>query len=430
MRRASDVTMTQDSRTPTSKVEPDLPPFSTELHRLLEEDLLRRGCIIPVVVDEDGAILDGRIRAAICDRHKLPYLKIVAPRLSGEEKADLRTALNVFRRQLSREQVRECIRWELRRTPESSDRGVAGRIGCSPTTVGAVRRTIQDGQLDAPRVGRDGRKRAMPKPVVYTTCNAQVKEAARILPRIVDLPGGPISLRKLRNLAFQEKMRQEDSSPVAKLPAEITIEVSDFRDFAWGPYEGRAAMVMADPPWLDDHAELRRPFVELAGRLLRPGGVVCCYTGTYGLPGWFEAFLAEKNLKYVWTVASVNQKDGKVRVHGKGKVPIQSAWRPILIYSKGEMEGGRVLFDVIQSSTQEKTHHPWQQPVEESLRLIKTFTKPGDLIIDPTCGSGSSGCACVIAGQGRRYLGLDRDPRSVRKAKLRVAEAVEQARSG
>src|SRR4051794_40986664 len=133
---------------------PELPPISPELHRLLEVDLLKRGCIIPVVVDEDGKVLDGRIRAAICDRHKIPYLKIIALRLSGEEKADLRAALNVFRRQLSREQVRECIRWELLRTPEASDRCVAGRIGCSPTTVGAVRRTVQDGQLDAPRVGR------------------------------------------------------------------------------------------------------------------------------------------------------------------------------------------------------------------------------------------------------------------------------------
>lgn len=407
-----------------------MPPLPPELHRLLEEDLLKRGCIIPVVVDEGGEVLDGRLRAAICDRHKIPYLKIIALRLSGEEKADLRAALNVFRRQLSREQVRECIRWELLRTPEASDRCVAGRIGCSPTTVGVVRRTVQDGQSDAPRVGRDGRRRAMPeRPIVYTTCEAQAKEAARILPTITDLPGGPISLRKLRNLAFRERMMREDSSPVAKLPADVAVEVADFREFDWGPFEGRAAMVMADPPWLDDHADLRRPFVELAARLLRPGGVVCCYTGGYGLPGWIGAFSEIEELQWIWPVASINQKDGKVRVHGKGKVPIQSAWRPILVYSRGEMQGDWVLYDVIFSQGQEKTHHPWQQPVEESLRLIRTFTKPGDLIIDPTCGSGSSGCACVIASQGRRYIGLDRDPKAASRARRRVVEAAEQARA-
>ncbi len=410
-------------------MEPDLPPISPELHRLLEEDLMRRGCIIPVVVDEDGGILDGRLRAEICDRHKIPYRKNLIPRLSVEEKAGLRTALNVFRRQLSREQVRECIRWELRRTPDASDRCVAERIGCSPTTVGAVRRTVQAGQLPARRVGRDGKRRAMPHPVVYTTCEGQVKTAARLLPTIVDLPGGPLSLRKLKNLAFEEKMMQEDSLPIAKLPAEVSIETADFREYDWGPYEGRATMIMADPQWLDDHAELRRPFAELAARLLRPGGVICCYTGTYGLPGWLEAFSTVEDLRYVWTVASVNQKDGKVRVHGKGRVPIQSAWRPIPIYCKGEMQGDRVLFDVILSTYQEKSHHPWQQPVDESLPLIKTFTKPGDLIIDPTCGSGSSGCACVIAGQGRRYIGLDRDPKFVRRAKRRIAEAVEVSRT-
>ena len=123
----------------------------------------------------------------------------------------------------------------------------------------------------------------------------------------------------------------------------------------------------------------------------------------------------------------MNNKGGKIRIHGKGRPPIQSAWRPVVIYSKGDMQSDRVLYDVITSAGQEKSHHAWQQPVHESLTLIRTFTKPGELVIVPTCGSGSSACACVEAGQGRRYLGQDRDAEAVNVARKRVAEVLGRA---
>lgn len=51
--------------------------------------------------------------------------------------------------------------------------------------------------------------------------------------------------------------------------------------------------------------------------------------------------------------------------------------------------------------------HPTQKPVELLEYLIKTYTKEGDLIIDPVMGSGTTGVACK--NLGRDFIGIEKD---------------------
>ena len=54
-----------------------LPPLTEEQAALLEQDLLKNGCIAPIVVNEDLAIVDGHNRQAICEKHGIPYQMLV-----------------------------------------------------------------------------------------------------------------------------------------------------------------------------------------------------------------------------------------------------------------------------------------------------------------------------------------------------------------
>lgn len=49
--------------------------------------------------------------------------------------------------------------------------------------------------------------------------------------------------------------------------------------------------------------------------------------------------------------------------------------------------------------------HTTQTPLSLWLEIVEDFTDPGELILDPFCGSGSLGIACVRLG--RRYIGID-----------------------
>lgn len=53
--------------------------------------------------------------------------------------------------------------------------------------------------------------------------------------------------------------------------------------------------------------------------------------------------------------------------------------------------------------------HPTQKPLPLMLKLIEQFTDPGDLVLDPYCGSGTTGVACLRLG--RRFVGVERDPK-------------------
>lgn len=53
--------------------------------------------------------------------------------------------------------------------------------------------------------------------------------------------------------------------------------------------------------------------------------------------------------------------------------------------------------------------HPQQKPLPLLQYLIRTYSRPGELVVDPYAGSGSTGHAAEL--EGRRFLGWDSDPR-------------------
>lgn len=53
------------------------------------------------------------------------------------------------------------------------------------------------------------------------------------------------------------------------------------------------------------------------------------------------------------------------------------------------------------------TLHPTEKPVDLLRYLIRTYTKPGDTVLDPTMGSGSTGEAAL--SEGRDFVGIELD---------------------
>ena len=68
--------------------------------------------------------------------------------------------------------------------------------------------------------------------------------------------------------------------------------------------------------------------------------------------------------------------------------------------------------------------HPTQKPEALVHRVLIASTKPGDLVLDPFFGTGTTGA--VAKHLGRRFVGIERDPDYVALARKRIA-AVEEA---
>lgn len=65
--------------------------------------------------------------------------------------------------------------------------------------------------------------------------------------------------------------------------------------------------------------------------------------------------------------------------------------------------------------------HPTQKPVALLEELIKTFSNEGDIILDFTMGSGSTGVACI--NTGRKFIGIELDDTYFEIAKERIGRA-------
>lgn len=125
-----------------------MPDLTPEQLAALREDIAANGVLVPIVVDQHGRILDGNNRAAIAAELGIDLPKLLHQVVDDDDAEDVAVRLNCQRRHLSREQRRQVIRREIERRPQDSDRAIARRVACSPSTVGAVRREVSN--LDTP----------------------------------------------------------------------------------------------------------------------------------------------------------------------------------------------------------------------------------------------------------------------------------------
>jgi DNA modification methylase len=75
--------------------------------------------------------------------------------------------------------------------------------------------------------------------------------------------------------------------------------------------------------------------------------------------------------------------------------------------------------DVLHFARQRDSTHTAEKPVDLLSLLIEQSSEPGELVLDPFCGSGSTGVAARALG--RQFVGIESDPKWVEVARARVA---------
>ncbi len=74
---------------------------------------------------------------------------------------------------------------------------------------------------------------------------------------------------------------------------------------------------------------------------------------------------------------------------------------------------------IVPPGSAERTGYPTQKPVRLLERIVAASSRPGDLVLDPYAGSGTTGA--VALDLGRRWLLVDRNPQAVAIARARIA---------
>jgi site-specific DNA-methyltransferase (adenine-specific) len=65
-----------------------------------------------------------------------------------------------------------------------------------------------------------------------------------------------------------------------------------------------------------------------------------------------------------------------------------------------------------------KNFHPTVKPIKLMQYLVKMITPPNGIVLDPFCGSGTTGVACKL--DGFQFVGLEQDPEYAKIAEARI----------
>lgn len=91
-----------------------------------------------------------------------------------------------------------------------------------------------------------------------------------------------------------------------------------------------------------------------------------------------------------------------------------------------EQNGGKQMKDVwtgplTKPSEKREGKHPTQKPLYLLQRIILASTNVGDVVLDPFCGSSTTGVACN--GASRQYIGFDNNLEFIELSKRRLEHA-------
>ena len=136
------------------------------------------------------------------------------------------------------------------------------------------------------------------------------------------------------------------------------------------------------------------------------------------------AALEKSGLVYRWTFCLLTTAGENAQVFDRHIIP---KWKPVLWYTKGNCDHLSWTGDIIEADANDKRFHVWGQSVGQMEWIIKRASLPGQIILDPFCGGGTTGVAALQLQ--RMFIGVDIDRTAIAqtaercKALLRIVAA-------
>ena len=439
-----------------------MPDLTADEYAELKADISQRGVMIPIEYDELGNVLDGYHRLRICEELGIKeYPKVIRAGMTETEKFTHARKLNIARRHLTTSQKQQLIREQLKATPEQSDRQIAQTLGVHHTTVTTQRKGLERaGEISHLNIttGSDGKEyprqveRKIAEPKKEDVNDFEIDEQEGLTennsePETPEKPSTanrPVSVfnptkreeRAMKKPEVVERMKEENISPLVatqKILSEAKAErksyelepempedmcrlfVADIRAGLKELENESVDFLITDPPYPREYIPLYGDLSLLASRVLKPGGSLIVMIGQSYMPEVIEQL--GRYMSYYWVMPYLTPGYGSPILFQKR---VNTFWKPVLWYVKGEYKGD-YIGDVLRSPESDKRFHEWGQSLGGMLDIVERLTNPGDVILDPFLGGGTTGAAAVI--KGRKFIGTDIEAKNVEISRTRIKEA-------
>jgi 16S rRNA G966 N2-methylase RsmD len=174
--------------------------------------------------------------------------------------------------------------------------------------------------------------------------------------------------------------------------------------------------IITDPPYPREYLPCFDHLARRAPEWLKPGGSLLVMSGHSYLPEVFAA-LAKSGLVYRWTFCALMTCGESAQIFDRHIIP---KWKPVLWYTKGGCDHLPWCGDLIDADANDKWFHRWGQSVGQMEWLVRLATVPGQIILDPFCGGGTTGVAALRLQ--RMFIGVDIDQTAIAQTAARLTD--------
>lgn len=219
-----------------------------------------------------------------------------------------------------------------------------------------------------------------------------------------------------KKAAHKEAKRAAKQEAKQAVPVDLPIATDRYQlhlcDLADAPIApGSIDCIVTDPPYPREYLPLYETLAQKASEWLKPGGSLLVMVGQSYLPEILA--MMTKHIRYHWTLAYLTP-GATLQLWQRKSM---TGWKPILWLVNGEYAGDWI-WDVCKSDAPDKEHHDWGQSESGMADIVERFTYPGQTILDPFMGAGTTGVVAVR--MNRLFVGVDVDAAAVATAQARL----------
>ena len=232
----------------------------------------------------------------------------------------------------------------------------------------------------------------------------------------------------LRKEIRQHRLIQDLSSrEIPNKTDAYELFLGDFREVGKKIPDSSVDWIVTDPPYKGEFIELYEPLGEFAARVLKPGGSLIAMVGQYYLPDVLRSL--STNLRYHWTLAYLTPGGQSPHIHAR---KVYTFWKPVLWFVKNNYAGDWVR-DVVQlqtvgppgqSNDNDKDYHKWGQSVSGMTDLMNRFILPGETVLDPYLGGGTTAVAAIRSGA--MFIDIDVSEQCLDITRARLADLYDE----
>lgn len=277
---------------------------------------------------------------------------------------------------------------------------------------------IRENNLNPKQVERFQTMAAHPE--IVEQAKAEAKEKGEVLSRSAVLKKIDDTKKAERKA---EKAERKKYSLEVELPEDMCrLFTADIRKGLSEIEDNSIDFIITDPPYPKEYLPLFADLSKLAARVLKPGGSLIVMSGQSYLPDVIQLLGIE--MKYHWCMAYVTPGGQSPQLFHK---KVNTFWKPVLWFVKDEYAGDWVG-DVLKSAVNDndKRFHEWGQSFSGMMDIVERFTNPGDIILDPFLGGGTTGVVSVCSG--RKFIGADIEEKNVTLSMERIKQEYANAR--